>query len=83
MGTLHLIIVLIICFVLSVIVMFLINIGAYNVMMHSNDQLFKVTQQRVKEILRHKPVILISVFGALGLMVQFLNLYIAILNLIK
>lgn len=83
MSMIHLIIVLIICFILSVITICLINIGAYNSIMHSNDKLFKVTRQRVKEILHHKIVILISVFGTLALTAQFLNMYMVILNLIK
>lgn len=83
MSTLHLIIVLIICFILSVTVICLINIGAYNSIIHSNDKLFKVTKQRVKEILRHKIVILISVFGTLALTLQFLNMYVAILDLVN
>lgn len=83
MGTLHLIIVLIICFILSVITICLINIGAYNSIMHSNDKLFKVTKQRVKEMLHHKIVVLISVFGTLALTLQFLSMYVAILDLIK
>lgn len=83
MSITNLITVLIICFILSVIVIGLVNVCAYNLMMHSNDKIFKVTKQRVKEMLSSKLVILISVFGALGLTLHFLNMYVAIFGLIK
>lgn len=83
MSTTNLIVVLIICFILSVIIIGLVNVCAYNLMMHSNDKMFKVTKQRVKEILSHKFVILISAYGVLGLTLHFLNMYVAILYLVK